>query len=388
MPDLEQSLEKAYRLRDIITKEVSLVDRGANKWKFLVVKRDGTTEEDSDAEGVEVEFDEGEGNLVKSEHEEGESATYKQAMLDCCMTCLSHLMSAGEMAKAGECGTMDYYKSVVSALKAVYEKMDMPEEKMDMPEEKMEMDHGEQVEAISEAIEALMQVAEELNDMSSSDPDPAVKSAMEDKLSAVKDYIVKVMVNSGYQTLSEKSDGAEHPAKDVEEEEEAVEKAADTSVDPSEAADTSLVGDALGEIILELKASNKSQEELKKRGQKMSAARVKRFRKALDDLLKILNEVSANVDAAAERTEKVEDEPTPVQDLFVEKDAKPDREQEETNNSLKEKLNKLEKQLEEKELEINTLKTVVSPSQSLAIEKENDKKEKRFYWPMDMNGSK
>ena len=40
MPDLEQSLQKAYRLRDIITKEVSLVDRGANKWRFLVVKKD------------------------------------------------------------------------------------------------------------------------------------------------------------------------------------------------------------------------------------------------------------------------------------------------------------------------------------------------------------
>ena len=121
--------------------------------------------------------------------------TYKQSMLDCCMACLSHLMSAGELAKAGECGTMDYYKSIVSALKAVHEKMEMPEEKMEMPEEKMEMDHGEHVEAISEAIEALMQVAEELNDMSSPEPDREVKAAMEDKLSAVKDYIVKVMVN-------------------------------------------------------------------------------------------------------------------------------------------------------------------------------------------------
>ena len=382
MPDLEQSLEKAYRLRDIITKEVSLVDRGANKWRFLVVKRDGSTEEASEEGDVEVSFSEGEASVVKGEHEE--EMTYKQSMLECCMTCLSHLMSAAEMAKAGECGTMDYYKSMVEALKAVHNDMG----KGYMPEEKMEMDHGDQVEAISEAIEALMQVAEELNDMSSSDPDEDKKSAMEDKLSAVKDYIVKVMVGSGYQALSQKSDGAEHPAKDVEEGEESVEKADKSSVDPSEAADTSLVGDALGDILSELRASSKEQEALKKRGQKMSSARVKRFRKALDDLLKILHEVSANVDAAAEKTEKVEEEtPSPVQDLFVEKDAKADKETENLNKSLEEKLNKLEKQLEQKDKEIKNLKTVVTPSQSLTIEKEETKK-KDFYWPMDMNGSK
>lgn len=383
MPDLEQSLEKAYRLRDIITKEVSLVDRGANKWRFLVVKRDGSTEEPADNGDVEISISEGEASVVKDDHGDKEM-TYKQSMLECCMTCLSHLMSAAEMAKAGECGTMDYYKSMVEALKAVHNDMD----KGYSSEEKMEMDHGDQVEAISEAIEALMQVAEELNDMSSSDPDDEKKSYMEDKLSAVKDYIVKVMVGSGYQALSEKSDGAEHPAKDVEEEEESVEKTDEVSVDPSEAADTSLVGDALGEILLELKASSKDQEDLKKRGQKMSAARVKRFRKALDDLLKILHEVSANVDAASEKTEKVEEEaPKPVQDLFVAKDVKDDKETESLNKSLQEKLNKLEKQLEEKDKEINNLKTVVTPSQSLTIEKE-EKSKKDFYWPMDMNGSK
>lgn len=385
MPDLEQSLQKAYRLRDIITKEVSLVDRGANKWRFLVVKKDGQTVQQEAGSELEVTFaEEGMGKVIHKAGPE-EEMTYKQQMMTCCMLCLNNLMVAAEMAKSGECGTMEYYKSIMGALKAVHDD-DMG--KGYGEEEKMEMDHGEHADAISEAIEALMQVAEELNDMSSPEPDDEVRSAMEEKLSAVKDYIVKVMVNSGYQTLSEKSDGAEHPAKDVEEEGELVTKASDPSVDPSEAADTSLVGDALGEILLELKASNKSHEETRKRGQKMSASRVKRFKKALDDLLRILQEVSANVDAAAEKTEKVEDEsPQPIQNLFVEKDAKPDKETLKVDKPLEEKLNKLEKQLEEKNVEITNLKTVVTPSQSLTVEKE-EKKKNNFYWPMDMNGSK
>jgi hypothetical protein len=101
-----------------------------------------------------------------------------------------------------------------------------------------------------------------------------------------------------------------------------------------------------------------------------------------------LQEVSANVDAAAEKTEKVKEQASPpVQDLFVEKDVKNDKETGSLNKSLHEKLNTLEKQLEDKDTEINNLKTVVTPSQSLTIEKE-EKRKKDFYWPMDMNGSK
>ena len=60
--------EDVHRLREIVAEEVSLVDRAANKRRFLLLKRDGMTE--PNAVGAEVTSD-GEGGLTAATTDEG-----------------------------------------------------------------------------------------------------------------------------------------------------------------------------------------------------------------------------------------------------------------------------------------------------------------------------
>lgn len=335
--DLQFLFKKVTRLFDIVTQEISLVDKAANKRVFLLAKNDG----DRFVDAVMVEKDD-EGFKSSGKPLYTINPNTKEN--------LNEVLKLSVQALEKSCSEDDF-SGIVQIYDSVAKLAGVENVKKG---DINPMTKEEALRVISECLEVMVMIGEGVRDAEVDD------SAPEQLPQPVADSLMELAYKLAMFVMETGTD--ENMSDDMD----------DMPEDSYKGLDN--IKSALQEI---------KSDSITKRGRKMNSARLKQLEQVVESLVRILSEVGSRLSVDSDKgksydQKKSEDSNIKKLELEVANFIK-------VNQDLKERVNALELELSRKTAELTKFESIPCPSNGLANVTSTAAKSNNVDWPRDMN---